>query len=302
MWNSLKKDWLLILPILFIFMLLSLSIYYGVFKDDKIEQVSIINEENKVIIPPFNPSIQFPLGTDQDGYDLLDKIIVGAKWSIGAAIVISLLRTFLGGLLGALIAFFFKRGYRKIEAFFASFSIIPLTMISYFILESVLRIINGTYSPPLYQRISFEIIILVALVAPSIAFYIASEIRLILKKEFIESSQLLGGSRWHIFKKHVLVHIYTIVPLIIIQQFIQVLILLIHLGVLGLFFGGTIVFYDNEIKSVSHEWSGLIGIYYQNIVSHPMIPLIPIIFFFLVIIAAQLIERRLTLFFKQTIK
>lgn len=107
MWNSLKKDWLLILPILFIFMLLSLSIYYGVFKDDKIEQVSIINEENKVIIPPFNPSIQFPLGTDQDGYDLLDKIIVGAKWSIGAAIVISLLRTFLGGLLGALIAFFF---------------------------------------------------------------------------------------------------------------------------------------------------------------------------------------------------
>ena len=75
-----------------------------------------------------------------------------------------------------------------------------------------------------------------------------------------------------------------------IQQFIQVLIVLSHLGVLNLFFGGTFVDYGagGPPKSMYYEWSGLVGTYFRSLNFHPWIALVPIGFFTLTILAAQL--------------
>ncbi len=75
-----------------------------------------------------------------------------------------------------------------------------------------------------------------------------------------------------------------------IQQFIQVLIVLSHLGVLNLFFGGTYVDYGGggPPKSMYYEWSGLVGVYFRSLNFHPWIALVPIAFFALTILAAQL--------------
>ena len=66
----------------------------------------------------------------------------------------------------------------------------------------------------------------------------------------------------------------------IFQQFTQTLTILLHLGLLEIFFGGTVQFLGSieEIESYTHEWSGLIGVYFRSLTVNPWIPLVPITF------------------------
>ena len=81
----------------------------------------------------------------------------------------------------------------------------------------------------------------------------------------------------------------------IFQQFTQTLTILLHLGLLEIFFGGTVKFLGpiEEIESYTHEWSGLIGVYFRSLTVHPWIPLVPITFFGLTIFSGNMIVKSL---------
>lgn len=71
----------------------------------------------EIEVPPFSPSLQFLLGTDRKGYDLLHLVIEGAKWTIGISILIAALRMVIGVFFGVILGTYVKRGFSKIEAF-----------------------------------------------------------------------------------------------------------------------------------------------------------------------------------------
>ncbi|MFC7371577.1 hypothetical protein ACFQPF_07805 [Fictibacillus iocasae] len=175
------------------------------------------------------------------------------------------------------------------ESWFDSFTVVPMTMIAYFLLSSVLTFENGTIPPPFYQRVGFELFILFLLAVPTVAFFIANETKQLLRDEYVSVSRILGGTGLHILKKHVFRQLFPVLMILFMQQFVQTLIILVHLGVLQLFFGGTIVFFGGEVDSISHEWTGLLGMYYQSFMAHPWVPLIPMIFFSLTIISGNFI-------------
>ncbi len=77
------------------------------------------------------------------------------------------------------------------------------------------------------------------------------------------------------------------------QQFTQTLTILLHLGLLEIFFGGTVKFLGpiEEIESYTHEWSGLIGVYFRSLTVNPWIPLVPITFFGLTIFSGNMIVK-----------
>ena len=81
--------------------------------------------------------------------------------------------------------------------------------------------------------------------------------------------------------------------LVFLQQFTQTLTILLHLGLLEVFFGGTVKFLGpvEEIDSYTHEWSGLIGVYFRSLTVHPWIPLVPITFFGLTIFSGNMIVK-----------
>ncbi len=98
------------------------------------------------------------------------------------------------------------------------------------------------------------------------------------------------------------------VAIFFIQELIQVLFLLIHLGVLGIFIGGGKDVQMDEspismkIFSLSNEWAGLIGNDYREFLLNPWITLVPLVAFSTLILALKLIlsglqERKYT---KQT--
>ncbi|MCA0970476.1 hypothetical protein LCM20_07755 [Halobacillus litoralis] len=79
------------------------------------------------------------------------------------------------------------------------------------------------------------------------------------------------------------------------QQVIQLLILLIHLGILGVFIGGSRVVamdIEREVQkkfSLSSEWAGLVGVDYGMILHYPWVILVPLLAFTTVIAALKLI-------------
>ena len=123
-------------------------------------------------------------------------------------------------------------------------------------------------------------VLLVLLVMPVIALYVAKEVRKLRTEEFVDAARILGGSRRHIVIKHIFPHLYMTFILVFLQQFTQTLTILLHLGLLEVFFGGTVTFGGpiKEVESYTHEWSGLIGVYFRALTVNPWIPLVPITF------------------------
>ncbi|WP_369902007.1 ABC transporter permease subunit [Bacillus manliponensis] len=168
-----------------------------------------------------------------------------------------------------------------------------MTLIAFFMLETVLMFGNGEIPPPFYQRVSFQMMILIVLALPTLSFYLSNETKKLLSEEFMHAARTLGGSKWHLIKRHLFPNLRPLFLIVFMQQFVQALILFLHLGILELFFGGTIVFSGGEVESVSSEWSGLIGLYFRSLSANPWIPLVPIGCFILTIIAGNTIVRRM---------
>ncbi|MED1048749.1 ABC transporter permease subunit [Bacillus mycoides] len=287
MWNYLKRDKRFWLGGLFLTILMVLSIGNTIFNDGNIHKVILqYDKTGYPEVPPFPPSMQFLFGTDRVGYDLLNLIIEGAKWTIGFAIVVAILRMVLGVIIGFLLGAYVKRGFKKIEAFFDSFTIVPMVMICYFILSEVLIYENGTIPAPFYQRLLFQLAVIVLLSVPTLSLYVANEVRKLQTEEFVEAAKILGGGKLYIVVKHILPHLVPTFIIMLMQQFVQTLTLLLHLGLINLFFGGTVL-YGDEADSVTHEWTGLIGMYYPSLSADTWIPMVPIIFFSLTVLAAN---------------
>ncbi|MGG0186751.1 ABC transporter permease [Bacillus rhizoplanae] len=291
MWQYMKRDKRFWVSVSFIVILVLLSVGNTLFNDGNIRKVSIqFDKDGTPEVPPFPPSFQFWLGTDDKGFDLLNLVIEGAKWTIGVSVFIALLRIAFGICFGVFLGTYIKRGFTKLEAFFDSFTIIPMVMIADLLLRYAIPFHNGEATSTFFERASFEIILLTALAVPTISLYIANEIRKLLTEEFIDAARILGGSKRHIIMKHVFPHLYSTFMIVFMQQFVQTLIILLHLGLLGLFFGGTVIFYEG-VDSYTHEWSGLIGVYFRSLTVHPWIPLVPITFFGLTIFSGNIIVK-----------
>ena len=294
MWKYIKRDKKFWFSILFLVVLVGLSIGNTLWNGGHIRQVSLqYDAQGNVEAPPFSPSSKFLLGTDRKGYDLLHLVIEGAKWTIGISAFIAMMRVVLGIFFGVILGTYVKRGFSKIEAFFDSFTVIPTVMIAYFFLQFATSFVNGAETTSFFERASFQVILFIVLALPTISLYIANEVQKLQKEEFIDAARILGGSRRRIVVKHVFPHLYMTFVLVLMQQFIQTLILFLHLGLLEVFFGGTVQFGGmvKELDSYTHEWSGLIGVYFRSLSVHPWIPLVPITFFGLTIFSGNMIVR-----------
>lgn len=291
MWQVVKRDVRFWIGITFLSVLMIVSIGYTVFFDGYIRELTMMyNEKGELEATPFAPSSKFWFGSDVKGRDLVQLIIEGAKWTVGASIIIAILRVIVGGGVGLLLGMYGKRSFPVISSFFDPFSIVPMVMISYFMLNEVLTFDSGAEVVPLYLRVAFQIIVLVCLAVPTVMLYVAQEVKRIKKEEFMLAATVLGGSKWQRLKRHIWPHMLPSFLLLVAQQFVSVLLLLLHLGLLKLFFGGTILF-GLDADSVTKEWTGLIGQNFRHLTTHTWIVLIPIAFYSMTILSGNLISN-----------
>jgi peptide/nickel transport system permease protein len=286
------KNPFFIIGFLFVMGLLSTSFIYSEIVDHKVRQIyHIFGEGNELIdSAPIAPRKEVPLGTDKLGYDMLSKIIIGAKFTIIAAFVIAALRMMISIPLGLALGSYFSRLQKFVNSLVDVFHFIPLTIIALYLLSPVLIQYPGAVTYSLMERMTIEVIVLTLLTIPILTVLIGNETSELFKSEFVLSARTLGGTRRHILIKHISPLLKTRFLILFGQQFVQTLLVMAHLGLFNLYFGGTLMSDPGALEgdppqSLTNEWSGLIGGTKIFLQWAPWIPLTPIVCFALTILA-----------------
>lgn len=166
-----------------------------------------INEQhnNSLILPPSwddQGSVNFLLGTDGLGRDLLSRLMNGATMTFGLAIITALLTTLFGVILGILAAL--TKGWRS--------SVLNHLLDVTLAIPSLLLaiIIVAILGPGLMNTVWAIILSLLPQYIHSIRNIVSQEI----SKDYVIAHRLDGASKWRILLKGILPNIYEQIVLI----------------------------------------------------------------------------------------
>ncbi|MGA9466502.1 MAG: ABC transporter permease subunit [Exiguobacterium marinum] len=261
----LMRDPIFIICFVIVVGLLLMSFGNTVLRDGKVDQTLMLySEEGRLIgIPPLEPSKEQWLGTDNAGYDLFQMFVEGFKWTVGICAIVALGRMTIGLLVGIPLAFRGARLNHFFKTLLDGFLILPISLLALMMLASTMTFWDSTQVPPLLERVKIELIVLVVLGLPAVTLYLITEIRQLLQREFMVVAETLGGSVWHRVRLHLLPHLIPTLVIVFMQQFVQTLMLLIHLSLFGIFFGGTVLLHEGIMPTV-YEWSSMFGYYFRQ--------------------------------------
>lgn len=231
---------------------------------------------------PFNPLLMPPLGSDRNGYNLFYQLIIGAKSTILFVFGVSLIQLLLGTLLGALLAYTPEKLQNFIRKVFKVYFYVPtIIWVFLFMLPLMLESEATGFA---FSIVMKQFLIICFIMLPTVTLYITEEINLLMKKEYITSSIVLGAQKLHLFRKHVWISLKEILSILFLQQSVQLFTLLIHMGFFNILIGGRYVTFDPVSNrkftfSLTNEWSGLIGLNKTELMTAPWIILAPLVFF-----------------------
>jgi ABC-type dipeptide/oligopeptide/nickel transport system permease subunit len=213
--------------------------------------------DGKIFTSPFPPfvSTEYPLGTNQWGYDFLTLILYGIRYTILISIAVTVIKMTLGTVVG-LYTGLWKKTPSWIESFENSWSYVPLFLILYFFF------VNINFSETIKtSSLIFYFIILTAFVSmPSIASSVRKKTAEIYKANFIEAASVLGANRHRIIWKHIFPQLKESLLVMFILEIVHVITIMGQLSLLNIFIGGTIVQRDPLMfLSKTKELSGLVG-------------------------------------------
>jgi len=176
------------------------------------------------------------------------------------------------------------------------FLILPISLLAMMMLFSSLMFADSTMVPPLIDRVTLQLTVFILLGLPAVTLYLITEVRQLLKQEFMVVAETLGGSVWHRTRRHLWPHLVPTLVIVFMQQFVQTLMLLIHLSLFGVFFGGTVFLFEGVMPTL-FEWSSMFGYYFKQftattwMTSH--IFLVPAIGLSLLVFLSNLLTSRL---------
>lgn len=224
------------------------------------------------------------------GQHIFFILIQGAKYTIGIAVLVATLRVLISSFVGLIFGDFLSKLNKYMSGLVNGFYYIPVALLCYILLFDVIVMPPGfTDDYSFMQKVVYELMILTVVAIPTSSLLIGNQINHVYKEEFITTAKTLGGSRLHILKKHVLPYMGPRLLIQFTQEIVQVLVLLIHLGVFHVLFGGTLERdFDESQKvyvSVSSEWSGLVGEGFEHLGGWTWNFFAPVIAFMLVILA-----------------
>lgn len=179
--------------------------------------------------PPFPPSPQQPLGSDQWGRDILSLLLYGARNTLVAATFITVARVILGTILGIIA------GWNEGEA---SDRLIMGTVGVTTALPLLLTGMILIFALDIRRGISVFLIALCVVGWGEIAQYIRGEFLVLRQRPFIEGARAMGLTGPAIAIRHILPNILPALIVISLLEMGATLMLLGELGFVGVFMGG----------------------------------------------------------------
>ena len=261
--SAFYKNPRILIPSSIVLGLLTASVLYAMFTGDAIAQTNYVYDDEGSIesSAPHPPSQDIVFGTDPFGYSIAQQLMVGMKYTIVLSLLIASLRIVFGYLFGVAYTFFFTDKLRHfVNSIAEGMHFLPLTLVTYLLLRPVL-ISFGEWDLSLAERLIFQVLIMSLVVIPITTSAIGNEMNETLKKDYVISSVLMGGSMSWILSKHIQPELWPKLVLMWVQHIIQVLQMFVHLGILNIFVGGALAQSDYpRLVPEIYELSGMIAI------------------------------------------
>lgn len=249
--------------------------------------------------PPLPPSAKYPLGTDRWGNDLLSLLMHGARNTLVACALITVVRVLLGLLLGALAGW--REGTapdRAVMGLVGVMIAVP-TLISSMILIYALDIRRGL---PVF------VVALSVAGWTEIAQYVRGEFLLLRKAPYVEGARTVGLGSFGIAVRHLLPNVVPQLLVITFLEMAAVMMLLGELGFIGVYIGGGSRIsvetgaFNPEIATLIEvpEWGAMLADGYRWLRSKPFVVMPPAFAFFVSVLGMnalgeglrRLVEKR----------
>jgi peptide/nickel transport system permease protein len=240
-------------------------------------------EKEVWINPPLEPSLDYPLGTNQWGQDILSMLLYGARNTLIACAFITMVRVILGTILGAMAGW--NEGSLIDQMVMGGISVITSVPL---LVSSMLLV----YALDVRRGLPVFIVALSVVGWTEISQYIRSEFLVLRKKPFIEGARAVGTRNLSIAVRHVLPNI---MPQLLVISFLElgaVLMLLGELSFVGVFIGGGgQLSLGDEITGVTvvtysqvPEWGAMLAEGYRWLRAKPFIVFPPALAFFIAVV------------------
>ena len=232
-------------------------------------------EDGVFHVPPFPPSTEHPLGSDELGRDTLSMLLYGARNTLVAAAFITMARLILGLTLGGLAGWnegrLVDQVVMGIVQMLASLPMLLMAVIIIFALD-------------IRRGLPVFIAALCAVGWGEIAQYVRAEFMRIKQKPFLDGGRVIGLTPLELAVRHVLPNVLPALIIITLLEMGAVLMILGELGFIGVYIGGGVSrqvddFTQERYFSVP-EWGAMMAGSRAWARSRPWMVLFPAIAFF----------------------
>ncbi|MEH7300661.1 DUF4352 domain-containing protein [Neobacillus drentensis] len=289
-----KKTTVGIALLLLLFLASYLYPLYGPMDFNK--RILVSDEEGNVLgRAPFPSSFEHIMGTDRNGQDMHLLMLYGAKYTLVTALVVALMRVLFGGAMGVFLSIYAPYLKKYFKDFFVIFRYIPTIFLGIVLMLPV----HGSFESPMSSVVTYQILMLVFLGFPSVTIFASEITDELVRTSFVKSSYLMGASRFHIIRRHLMPYFRSYGVLFTFQQLLSALQITMHLGIFSFFLGGQTIGgtfgYEEPPKaaSLTNEWAGLIGQNFHDFMRAPWMIFAPILGFFIVILIVNMMRKEL---------
>ncbi|CAI9394717.1 ABC transporter permease [Niallia sp. JL1B1071] len=207
------------------------------------------------------------LGTDEQGRDMLTRILYGGRLSLLAGIVPVLIAGFIGSFLGIVAGYF--GGVLN--------TIIMRTLDIFYAFPAILLAIG--ISAALGQGINNIIIAISIVFIPPVARIAESAVKGVREEEFIEAAKSSGARNFSIIRYHIIMNVFSRLFVYCTTQISISLVLASGLSFLGL-----------GVSPPNPEWGIMLNNLKQQIFINPLLTIIPGLFIFITALAINLVS------------
>lgn len=244
--------------------------------------------DGELISPPFPPSPQYPLGTDELGRDTLSMLLYGARNTLVAAAFITLARLCVGLLLGGLAGWNAGRWVdRLVMGAIQTLISLPMLLLAV-ILILALDIRRG---------LSVFVFALCIVGWGEIAQYVRAEFIQIKEQPYVESARAIGLNALELAVRHILPNVLPTLVVITLLEMGAVLMILGELGFVGVYIGGgssvQVGDFTQEQYFTMPEWGAMMAGSRQWARAKPWMVVFPAFAFFISVIGFNLLGEGL---------
>jgi len=245
-------------------------------------------EDGVFHVPPFPPSPEYPLGSDELGRDTLSMLLYGARNTLVAAAFITMARLVLGLVLGGVAGW--NEGRLADQLVMGAVQMLAS-------LPMLLVAVLFIFALDIRRGLIVFIIALCAVGWGEIAQYVRAEFIRIKQKPFLDGGRVIGLTPLGLAVRHILPNVLPALIVITLLEMGAVLMILGELGFIGVYIGGGLARQVDDFTRERYfsvpEWGAMMAGSRAWARSRPWMVLFPAIAFFVSVTGFNLLGEGL---------